>query len=106
MQVAAKDKKLNVRPNYFFMNLSYPREQIWKDYDEEAEKAAEVVESSDPAALKTEYLDIIISDVRTTPAFGFSVQILNTEGISFALCALRFSYIYIFSQESHPSRNS
>jgi len=41
------------------------------------------VEEGDPAALKTEYLDIIISDVRTTNGLGFSVQILNTEGIYF-----------------------
>jgi len=39
------------------------------------------VEEGDPAALKTEYLDIIISDVRTTNGLGFSVQILNTEGL-------------------------
>ena len=54
--------------------------QIWKDYDEEAEKEVQPVEEGDPAALKTEYLDIIISDVRTTNGLGFSVQILNTEG--------------------------
>jgi len=41
------------------------------------------VEVGDPAALKTEYLDIIISDVRTTNGLGFSVQILNTEGTFF-----------------------
>ena len=39
------------------------------------------MEEGDPAALKTEYLDIIISDVRTTNGLGFSVQILNTEGL-------------------------
>jgi len=38
------------------------------------------VEEGDPAALKTEYLDVIVSDVRTTNGLGFSVQILNTEG--------------------------
>ena len=32
--------------------------------------------------LKTEYIDVIISDVRTKPNFAFSVQILNTEGIA------------------------
>jgi staphylococcal nuclease domain-containing protein 1 len=26
-------------------------------------------------------MDVIVSDVRTSPTFGFSVQILNTEGI-------------------------
>ena len=32
--------------------------------------------------LKTEYIDIIISDVRTKPNFAFSVQVLKTEGIA------------------------
>ena len=32
--------------------------------------------------LKTEYIDVIISDVRPTPNFTFSVQVLNTEGIA------------------------
>ena len=32
------------------------------------------------APMKSEYLDVIISDVRTNNGFGFSVQILNTEG--------------------------
>ena len=31
--------------------------------------------------LKTEYLDVIVSDVHTRNGFGFSIQILNTEGI-------------------------
>ncbi|KAF5316869.1 hypothetical protein D9611_003977 [Ephemerocybe angulata] len=58
------------------------RLNIWADYDEEAEKAAAPSEEvDDNGALKTEYLDIIISDVRTSN-FGFSVQILNTEGIA------------------------
>ncbi|KAJ2913134.1 hypothetical protein MD484_g7282, partial [Candolleomyces efflorescens] len=56
--------------------------EIWADYDEEAEKAAAPSdEKDDNGALKAEYLDIIISDVRTNN-FGFSVQILNTEGIA------------------------
>ena len=38
------------------------------------------MDEGDPAALKTEYIDIIISDVRTTSGLAFSVQILNTEG--------------------------
>jgi len=32
--------------------------------------------------LKSEYLDVIISDIRTANGLGFSVQILNTEGIA------------------------
>ncbi|KAF9648581.1 transcription factor [Thelephora ganbajun] len=64
-EIEAKAKKLN----------------IWKDYDEEVEKEVQPAED-DPAALKTEYIDIIISDIRTTNGLGFSVQILNTEEIA------------------------
>lgn len=56
--------------------------QIWKDYDEDAEDAIEVPAEDNATALKTEYLDVIVSDVRTKPSFAFSVQILNTEGIA------------------------
>ncbi|EGO00009.1 hypothetical protein SERLA73DRAFT_167866 [Serpula lacrymans var. lacrymans S7.3] len=56
---------------------------IWQDFDEEAEKAAEAEPSAtDAAPLKQEYLDVIVSDVRTKNGFSFSVQILNTEGIA------------------------
>ncbi|EIN12033.1 transcription factor [Punctularia strigosozonata HHB-11173 SS5] len=59
---------------------------LWKDYDAEAEQAAAVAAAAtsedDTSALRTEYIDIIVSDIRTTPQFGFSVQILNTEGIA------------------------
>ncbi|KAG9221028.1 hypothetical protein CCMSSC00406_0002372 [Pleurotus cornucopiae] len=58
---------------------------IWQSYDAEAEKKAseaEAVADTSAAPLKPEYLDIIISDVRTHNGFGFSVQILNTEGIA------------------------
>ncbi|KAG6845898.1 hypothetical protein H0H87_000704 [Tephrocybe sp. NHM501043] len=58
------------------------RLNIWSDYDEETEKAEVEVDTSETGALATDYLDVIISDVRTKPAFGFSVQILNTEGIA------------------------
>jgi len=64
-EAEAKAKKLN----------------IWKDYDEEAEKEAQPVEEGDPAALKMEYRDIIVSDVRTTNGLVFSVQILGTKEI-------------------------
>ncbi|GBE81492.1 Staphylococcal nuclease domain-containing protein [Sparassis crispa] len=57
------------------------KRNIWKDYDEEAEEAPEV-SPEDNAALKPDYIDVIISDVRTQNDFGFSVQILNTEGIA------------------------
>ncbi|OBZ67115.1 Nuclease domain-containing protein 1 [Grifola frondosa] len=58
------------------------KRNVWKDYDEEAEKAAEVAHENDDGALKPEYLDVIISDVRAKNEFNFSVQILNTEGIA------------------------
>ncbi|KAF9793381.1 transcription factor [Thelephora terrestris] len=64
-EAEAKEKKLN----------------IWKDYDEEAEKAVQPVEEGDPTALKAEYIDVIISDTRTTNGLAFSVQILNTKEI-------------------------
>jgi staphylococcal nuclease domain-containing protein 1 len=55
--------------------------QIWKEYDEEAEKAAEAANNVDDSApLKTNFMDIIISDVRPAANLTFSVQILNTEG--------------------------
>lgn len=52
---------------------------MWKDYDEEAAEP-EVPEQTDGSALKTEYIDVIISDVRPKNGLTFSVQILNTEG--------------------------
>ena len=41
------------------------------------------MEEGDPAALEKKYLDVIVSDVRTTNGIAFSVQILGTEGITF-----------------------
>ncbi|KAF8622718.1 hypothetical protein AX15_006809 [Amanita polypyramis BW_CC] len=59
------------------------KRHVWSTYDEEAEKAAQAQANADESgALKTEYLDVIISDVRTRNGFSFSVQILNTEGIA------------------------
>ncbi|THV02345.1 transcription factor [Dendrothele bispora CBS 962.96] len=59
------------------------KRNMWADYDEEAEAAAQnATAESESGPLKTEYLDVIISDVRTRNGFGFSVQILNTEGIA------------------------
>ncbi|KAJ3516427.1 hypothetical protein NLJ89_g1138 [Agrocybe chaxingu] len=57
---------------------------IWKDYDEETVKAAEVAEENEghSGPLKSDYHDVIVSDVRTKNGFGFSVQILDTEGIA------------------------
>ncbi|KAF8161178.1 hypothetical protein B0H34DRAFT_781782 [Crassisporium funariophilum] len=59
------------------------RRNIWSDYDEEASKAAELAEAeTETGPLKSEYLDVIVSDIRTTNGLAFSVQILNTEGIA------------------------
>ncbi|KAK7472782.1 hypothetical protein VKT23_000889 [Stygiomarasmius scandens] len=58
------------------------KRSIWQDYDEEAELAAQNTPVEETGPLKSEYLDVIISDVRTKNGFGFSVQILNTEGIT------------------------
>ncbi|KAJ7188134.1 hypothetical protein C8R46DRAFT_10891 [Mycena filopes] len=57
------------------------KRNMWKEYDEEAEKAEAPVEDAS-GALKAEYIDVIVSDVRTANGLGFSVQILNTEGIA------------------------
>jgi hypothetical protein len=54
--------------------------QIWSDYDEAAVKQADVEPEEDVGARKPDYIDIIVSDVRTKNGFSFSVQILNTEG--------------------------
>ncbi|PFH51564.1 hypothetical protein AMATHDRAFT_3013 [Amanita thiersii Skay4041] len=59
------------------------KRNIWADFDEEAEKALQAqAQATESEPLKTEYLDVIISDVRTRNGFSFSVQILNTEGIA------------------------
>ncbi|GJE95916.1 nuclease domain-containing protein [Phanerochaete sordida] len=59
------------------------KRNMWSDYDEEAEQAVQVPEEQDSGALKPEYQDVIISDVRVGPqGLNFSVQILNTEGIA------------------------
>ena len=56
---------------------------MWGNYDEEAELAAQVPQEEETGALKADYQDVIISDVRVGPAgLNFSVQILNTEGSS------------------------
>lgn len=51
--------------------------KIWSTYEEEAEQEAQI----DPngAALATEYLDVVVSSVRDTSPFSFSVQILKPE---------------------------
>ncbi|KAF9237524.1 hypothetical protein BU15DRAFT_88689 [Melanogaster broomeanus] len=55
---------------------------IWQDYDENAENIAQAPAEDDTTPMKPEYLDVIISDVRTKNGLNFSVQILNTEGVA------------------------
>ncbi|KAF5393303.1 hypothetical protein D9757_000664 [Collybiopsis confluens] len=57
------------------------KQNLWEDYDESAEKVEEAPAETESGPLKSNYLDVIISDVRTAN-FGFSIQILNTEGIA------------------------
>lgn len=56
------------------------RTGIWADYDEEADQSAPVEDSG--AALAPEYLDVVISSVRETDPFSFSVQILKAENVT------------------------
>ncbi|KAG9316712.1 hypothetical protein JVU11DRAFT_2772 [Chiua virens] len=58
------------------------RRNVWQDYDEEAEKAAQAPVEDASAPLKPEYIDVIVSDIRTKNGLNFSVQVLNTEGIA------------------------
>ncbi|KAI0063561.1 transcription factor [Artomyces pyxidatus] len=58
------------------------KRNMWSNFDEAAEQVPESQPDDDGSALRPEYLDIIISDVRTKNGFSFSVQILNTEGIA------------------------
>ncbi|KAJ7346725.1 hypothetical protein DFH08DRAFT_914727 [Mycena albidolilacea] len=57
------------------------KRNIWSEYDEEAEKVEAPAEEAN-GPLKTQYIDVIVSDVRTSNGLSFSVQILNTEGIA------------------------
>ncbi|TFK73990.1 transcription factor [Pluteus cervinus] len=57
------------------------KKHLWQDYDEEAEQAAAPVEEQASGPLKTDFIDVIVSDVRTRTGLAFSVQILNTPGI-------------------------
>ena len=59
----------------------YPVGRGRLEREAEAEAAElEQSQSDDVQALKPEYQDVIISDVRTDYGLRFSVQILNTEG--------------------------
>ncbi|TFL04337.1 transcription factor [Pterulicium gracile] len=55
---------------------------MWSDYDEAAESAAQAEAEPTTGPLKSEFMDVIVSDVRTHNGLTFSIQILNTEGIA------------------------
>ncbi|KAG8759264.1 hypothetical protein FRC14_006340 [Serendipita sp. 396] len=55
------------------------RKNIWADYVEEEETSKQETDAELPS--KVEYIDVLLSDIRTDE-FGFSIQILNTEGIA------------------------
>ncbi|KAG8747170.1 hypothetical protein FRC10_002219 [Ceratobasidium sp. 414] len=53
------------------------KHNIWHDFDASAEEPVPASTDNGATPLKSEYLDILVSDIRTTPSFGFSVQVLN-----------------------------
>ncbi|KAK9894247.1 hypothetical protein P389DRAFT_174287 [Cystobasidium minutum MCA 4210] len=57
------------------------KKNMWKDYDDEAEEQAaqNAAAAQNPTARK-EYVDVIVSDVRSEPSFSFAVQILQAGG--------------------------
>jgi len=75
-------RQLRIIDSLFQAEAKAAKRNVWKDYDEQAENTVEDVSEETVGPLKREYLDVIISDVRTINGFGFSVQILNTEGIA------------------------
>ena len=80
--------------------------QIWSDYDETVARQAEVEPEEDFGARKPEYIDVIVSDVRTKNGFNFSVQILNTEGKNFKVVSSAVLDFDLSLQESHHWHNS
>ncbi|CAE6420718.1 unnamed protein product [Rhizoctonia solani] len=53
------------------------KKNIWHDFDASLEQTVTEKTDNGSTPLKPEYLDVIISDVRTVPSFAFSVQVLN-----------------------------
>jgi staphylococcal nuclease domain-containing protein 1 len=66
-------------------------EQIWQTYDPEAEKASDKTNGANghaqPPSARKEYIDILISDLRTDP-LGISIQVLKDGGRCFSLACL------------------
>jgi hypothetical protein len=90
---------------YFYHGYLLKCKQIWSDYDEDEARQAEVEQEEDFSARKTEYIDVIVSDVRTKNGFNFSVQILNTEGKLVKVTSIIFDS-YLALQGSHPWHSS
>ncbi|QRV79522.1 staphylococcal nuclease domain-containing protein 1 [Ceratobasidium sp. AG-Ba] len=55
------------------------KRNIWHDFDPSAEESIPAPTDNGATPLKSEYLDIIVSDIRTAPSFGFSFQVLNEK---------------------------
>ncbi|KAF8678179.1 Tudor domain [Rhizoctonia solani] len=53
------------------------KRNIWHDFDASLEQTVTEKPDNGSTPLKPEYLDVIISDIRTTPSFAFSIQVLN-----------------------------
>ncbi|KAJ1304495.1 hypothetical protein OPQ81_005641 [Rhizoctonia solani] len=53
------------------------KRNIWHDFDASVEQTTTEKTDNGSTPLKPEYLDVIISDVRPTPSFAFSIQVLN-----------------------------
>lgn len=54
---------------------------MWRDYDDEAEQqAAQAAAEAESPTARKEYVDVIVSDIRSDPSFSFAVQILQSGG--------------------------
>lgn len=58
------------------------KKNIWHDYDDEAENVASQTNgnANGDAPARKEYVDVIVSDIRTEPSFSFAVQVLQPGG--------------------------
>jgi staphylococcal nuclease domain-containing protein 1 len=71
---------------------------MWSDYDAAAEAARTAeAEADEVTPAKPEFMDVIVSDVRTKNSFGFSVQILNTEGTFWSIVAINANNLTILT---------
>jgi hypothetical protein len=57
------------------------RAQIWRDYEESSESAP-TNGTAEAVTARKEYVDIVVSDVRSDPSFSFAVQLLQPGGMS------------------------